>query len=227
MHVLRRPSLKCRLILTEERSMTGPGDKPSAPSQVRVTLDGEILALSPQLRVSLPAIRAHLEALVLCQRRILHEFVVDGVTLNLHRPAWSFESFRHVAATTISFEALMLQLLHLAREQVAQLRARSEAAVLLVLINDWPTVQRIWWNLLPDLKEPLVTLSFIPELGRHPVSPCSVPTETCARQAEELGHIQQEVEGHCAQRNALALSDTLEQRLLPWLDQLGATANTK
>ncbi len=224
--VLWRSRVKCLRNLADETVMIGPGKKPSDPSQVRVTLDGQTLALSPQLRVSLPAIRAHLEALVLCQRRILHELVVDGVTLNLHRPAWAFESFQHVAATTISFEALMSQLLHLAREQVAQLRSRSEAAVLLVLINEWPAAQRIWWNLLPDLKEPLVTLSFLPELGHHPVPLGSVPTETCARQAEELGRIQQEVEGHCAQRDALALSDTLEQRLLPWLDQLGTATGT-
>lgn len=203
--------------------MFGPANKPSPPSQVRVTLDGRPIALAPQLQASLPAIRAHLEALALTHQRILHVLVVDGVTLNLQKPAWPFENFHHVAAATISFDELAFQLLRLAREQVGQLTARAEAAVLLVLINEWPAVQRIWWNLLPDLKEPLVTLSFLPELGLPPASPFAAPTVACARQAEELGRIQQEIEAHSAHHDALAISDTLEQRLLPWLAQLGAT----
>lgn len=203
--------------------MSGPANKTPAPSQVRITLDGQPIELSQQIRASLPAIRAHLEALVLCQRRILHAMVVDGVTLNLQRPAWSFDTFHHVVAATISFDDLAFQLLRLAREQVAQLRTRGEAAVLLVLINEWPGVQRIWWNLLPDLKEPLVTLSFLPELGRPTAGPLVAPAATCASQAQELGRIQQEVEGHCAFHDALALSDTLEHRLLPWLAQLDTT----
>ncbi len=99
--------------------MRGPANKAPAPSQVRVTLDGQPVEMSQQIRASLPAIRAHLEALVLCQRRILHVLVVDGVTVDLQRPAWSFDTFHHVVAATISFDDLAFQLLLLARQQVA------------------------------------------------------------------------------------------------------------
>ena len=200
--------------------MSGPANKAPVPSQVRVTFDGQPVGMYQQIRASVPAIRAHLEALVLCQRRILHGMVVEGVTPDLQRPAWSFDTFHQVVAATISFDDLAFQLLRLARQQVAQLRARAEAAVLLVLIHEWPGVQRIWWDLLPDLKEPLVTLSFLPDLGRPTAGPLDAPAATCAGQAQELGRIQQEVEGHCAFHDTLALSDTLEHRLLPWLTQL-------
>lgn len=199
--------------------MSGPANKAPVPSQVRVTLDGQLVGMSQQIRASLPAIRAHLEALVLCQRRILHGLVVDGVTPDLQRPAWSFDTSDNVVAATIRFDELAFQLLRLAREQVGQLRARGEAAVPLVLINEWPGVQRICWNLLPDLKEPLVTLGLLPELGRPTAGPLVAPAAICASQAQELGRIQQEVSGHCAFHDALASSDTLRHRLLPWLAQ--------
>lgn len=202
--------------------MSGPANTPSTPKQVCVTLDSQPVVLPLQLAGSLPAIRAHLEALALSQQRILHVLVVDGVSLNLQKPAWPLQTFHQIAAASISFPKLRFQLVRLAREQVGQLRARAEAAVLPVLINDWHAVHRIWWNLLPDLKEPLVTLSFLPEPG-YPAAPLfSTPTAECARQAEELGHIQQEVAAGFASRDAVAISDTLEQRLLPWLDRLGA-----
>jgi len=200
--------------------MSAPASTPQNTYQTSVLLDGKPVALAGQNASSLTAVRAHLEILALCQQRILFSLTVDGMALNLGDTSLPSRRFKRVVASTISFDQLRFQLLRAARKQVEHLKSRVEGAVLLALINDWPVVQRCWWDLLPDLKEPLVTLSFCTELfPQPPPLPLSVFRGRVI-EAEHLGRLLSELESICEQRDGASFSDALEQRLLPWLEQL-------
>ena len=145
---------------------------------------------------------------------------VDGVPFGIIRKLSPSRKFRRVSATTVTFKQLRLELLQSVRIQVSQLRRRVEAAALLVIINDWPNAECLWWELLPDLKEPLMTLNFLPEVAVTPPDKAAGAAQFIGRHTEQLTYIMSEVESSCERRDNLELSDALEQWLIPWLDEL-------
>ena len=192
---------------------------PKSPT-IEVTLDGDPVRLAAPAN-TLPAIRSQLETIALIRQRILFAFEVDGVPVSLAAPMVRISKFHRVAGSTIGFEDLREQLAQVALEQIQQLRSRAEAVSLLVLINDWPRARQLWWDLVPDLKEPLLTLSFLCELPLlTPDAEPGGPGKLRSMKVEELGKMLGQIDVASTQCQALGLSDALEHFLLPWLDQL-------
>ena len=81
-------------------------------------------------------------------------------------------------------------------------------------------VEESWWRLVPELKDPLLTMSFMPfgieclpggkELGQRSV------LDHARDLAEILEHLAQGAEG----RDCIEFSNSLESKLLPWLRRI-------
>ena len=189
-----------------------------AAGEIPVTLDCEAVVL-PAGRRSLNAIRAYLETLALADQRVLAEFLVDGCPADLSLPL-APQTFGRVDATTIPLNELPLLLLSTAGQQVARARESVLAALTLVLINPPATARELWWNLASQLKEPVLTLSLMPE------SVCRLCGGTAFDklrrwQLEQIARLVRRVDAACESQDNIQLSDALEKRVLPWLDQLG------
>lgn len=183
-----------------------------------VTLDEEVVFL-PAGRNSLNAIRSYLETLALASRRVLSEFAVDGCPANLSQPLGQ-QAFCRIDAFTVPLDELPLLLLATARQQVGRARASVETALTLVLINNPATARELWWNLACQLKEPVLTLSLMPEdLCRLC---CGTTFQKLRRwQLEQIAVLVRRVDAACDSHDNLQLSDALEKLVLPWLDKLG------
>jgi hypothetical protein len=187
--------------------------------KILVTLDSEMVLL-PAGRNSLNAIRSHLESRALAGQRVLAVFAVDGCPVNLSLPLGEKNEFCRVAAETIPLQELPVLLLTTAGQQVERARASVEAALTLVLINGHSTARELWWNLACQLKEPVLTLSLMPE------NLCQLRCGTSFHklrrwQLEQIAAIVRKVDDVCDLRDNIQLSDALEKLVLPWLEKLG------
>ena len=190
--------------------------------EIVVTLDCENVVL-PAGRRSLNSIRSYLEALALAKQRVLGEFMVDGCAMELslsldHLPP-NHPPCRRVDASSIALSEQPLLLLATAEQQTSRARAAVEAALTLVLINDPFTARELWWNVASQLKEPVLTLSLMPE-DLCELS-CGTSFQKMRRwQLEQISLIVRRVDAACDSQDNLLLSDTLEIVVLPWLDRL-------
>jgi hypothetical protein len=183
-----------------------------------VTLDCEKVVL-PVGRNSLNAIRSYLESQALAGQRVLAEFVVDGCPLDLSLPLDN-RTFSRVEAITIPLDELPMLLLATAGRQVDRTRASVETALTLVLINNPATAREMWWNLASQIKEPVLTLSLMPESICRQC--CGTSFDQLRRwQLEQITFIVRRVDAACDSEDNIQLSDALEKLLLPWLDKLG------
>jgi hypothetical protein len=185
--------------------------------EVVVTLDCETVKL-PSGRRSLNSIRSYLETVALANRRILGELLVDGASVDLSLPLDKL-SFRRVDAVTISLSEQPVVLLTTAAQQVKRARESVDAALTLVLINDPATGRELWWKVAGQLKEPVLTLSLMPE------NLCRLWCGTTFQrlrewQLEQISMIVRRVDEACDSQDAIQLSDALEKLVLPWLDKL-------
>src|ERR1035438_695295 len=139
-----------------------PFNTPEIRDEVEITLDGLPVGL-PSERCSLGAIRCHLETLALERHRILYSLSVDGQPVNLALPLLGRGIFCHVEAGTVALEETSLLLLKKAFQQTDLARECVETALTLVLINNGRVAHEVWWNLASCLKEPVITLSLLPE----------------------------------------------------------------
>lgn len=197
------------------QAKTGPVDSTGA---IVVTLDCETVAL-PAGRNSVNSIRTYLETMALANQRILGEFAVDGELVDLSLPLPDL-TFHRVDAVTVPLADLPLLLLTAAGNQVERARAAVETALTLVLINNPANARELWWNLAGRLKEPVLTLSLMPE---HLCELwCGTSFQKLRRwQLEQISLIVQRVDAVCQADDNLQLSDALEKLVLPWLDRLG------
>jgi hypothetical protein len=186
--------------------------------EILVTLDCETVAL-PAGRSSLGSIRSYLESVALANQRVLGEFTVDGCPMDLSMPLDNF-SFHRVDAVTVPLSELPLLLLTTAGQQVSRAHASVEAAMTLVLINNPKTAREMWWNIAGQLKEPVLTLSLMPE---HLCQRwCGTTFHKLRRwQLEQVALIVQRVDEACKAQDNIKLSDALEKLVLPWLEKLG------
>ncbi len=192
------------------------GIKESA-GEISVSLDFEPVRL-PKGRVSLTAIRSYLETLALANQRVLSEVLVDGSALDLSLPLDS-RSFRRIDAVSVPLDEMPLLLLVTAAQQADRARESVEAALTLVLINSPATAHEVWWNIAALLKEPVLTLSLMPEnLCRNC---CGITFDKLRRwQLEQIAVIVRRVDDACKSEDNIQLSDALEKLVLPWLEQL-------
>jgi hypothetical protein len=177
-----------------------PFDVSEAHGKIEITLDGLPVLLSLEFR-SLPAIRCHLEALALEKQRILCSLSVDDEPMNLALPLVGRNGFCRVEAETIPLEERSLLLLKTALQQADQARECVDTAVTLVLINEIHVARELWWNLAKQLKEPVLT-----QLRKW--------------QLEQIATIIKDVDAACHAESTLSLSNALENRVLPWLQNL-------
>jgi hypothetical protein len=191
---------------------------------VEVKLDGIPLEI-PADRHSLGGICSYLESIALRQQRILCALAVDGQPINLTQPPDDTRSFASIEAETMGLNEVPVQLIRAALQQTIAVRERVQSAVELVLINDRERARELWWNLSLALKEPLLTLSLLPE-GAYGVTEGQASFAQLRKwQLQQLGAVIQDVSAACEWNNALVLSDILEVRVLPWLDKLLASLN--
>jgi hypothetical protein len=186
--------------------------------EIVVTLDCETVVL-PRGRNSLASIRSYLDSVALANQRILGEFLVDGHAVDLSQPMTPM-TFRRVDAVTAPLGELPLLLLTTAGLQAERARAAAEAALTLVLINNPQTARELWWNVASQLKEPVLTLSLMPENLCQLW--CGTTFQKLRRwQLEQISMIMHRVDQTCDSQDNIQLSDALENLVLPWLDRLG------
>jgi len=190
----------------------------SADGKIQVTLDGETLKV-PAGRCSLNAIRCWLETLTLGKQRVLFSLSVDGQLVNLAQPPPGISDFSRVDAESITLGELPLLLLTTAQQQVDRVCEAIENALTLVLINDSATARELWWDIARQLKDPVLTLSLMPE---QVCKLCStVPFERLRKwQLEQIATIVREVDAICENGDNIKISDALERRVLPWVQKL-------
>ena len=189
---------------------------------VEVKLDGLAVDV-PAERRSFAAIRSYLESLALKHQRILCALTVDGGAVNLVEPRLSPKPFARIEGETMSLSQVPAQLISAALQQTTSVRSQVQTAVELVLINDHHRAHELWWSLAITLKEPLLTLSLLPENIYIPANGSASPRQLHQWQLEQLGNVIQEVDDSCDAEDPTVLSDALESRVLPWLDKLHAS----
>ena len=190
--------------------------------RLEVRLDGQLVGLPPQRR-SLAAIRSYLECLALEQQRILWSFSVDGEAASSAGPLSAPGQFLRVIGQTIELAQVPRQLVENAIQQTAQAQAEVQGAVSHVMINEASRGHELWWDLTRGLKQPLLTLSLLPEAVCGPASGGASLMQLRRWQLQQLARIIQEVDRACQTDDPTALSDALETRVLPWLEGLQET----
>jgi hypothetical protein len=185
-----------------------------------VTLDGKPVEIALTAMESISSIRAHLELMALRQERVLSGLSVDGVEISLlHPPDWT-SPYRLVAGRTISLHDYSRQLLLRVLQQVHQVCTRTEELVLVVLINDWPAMEWLWRTLQSDIQAPMIKLGLLQEfftLQAQTANPDASQVGVYWREFRSTWHRLDEV---YQRHDKFALSDALEQDLLPWLNRL-------
>lgn len=186
---------------------------------VEVKLDGHTVNV-PAGRRTFAAIRSYLESFALKNRRVLCALCVDGQPVNLLEPRRSSKPFHSIEGETMSLSQVPAQLINAALEQTTNVRAQVQSAVELVLINDAHRARELWWGLSLSLKEPLLTLSLLPENFFSPAKGSASLSQLRLWQLEQLGCVIKDVDDSCDAEDPTVLSDALEKRALPWLDNL-------
>jgi hypothetical protein len=195
------------------------GSFDSSSWELEVTLDGTLVTI-PTDRRSLNGIRSYLDAIALQQQRILCWLSVDGEPINLTQPRNTQTEFARVEAETMSLGEVPVQLVKAALQQTNTIRTRIHSAVELVMINEAPQARELWWNLSTTLKEPLLTLSLLPDTAFGPEIGGAPLLQLRRWQLQQLGCVINDVDHACGSEDSAQLSDALEKRVLDWLDSL-------
>jgi len=194
---------------------------PHKSARVEVILDGLPVMLPPH-RCSLTGIRSFLETLAIEQQRMLCAFRVDGQLLDPTQTLAKQGPFTRVEGESIDLALIPLRLVKIALQQTDRLKELITSAITLVVINDSRSAREYWWNLARGLKQPLLTLSFMPENGYGPTQGSASLGQLRKWQLEQLACIIKDVDHTCSSDDSTALSNALEHRVLPWLNALHA-----
>ena len=191
------------------------------PKALKVLLDGHPIKL-PAERRSLSAIRTYLETLALESERILCAFSVDGRPEKFAPGCLNPEkvAFSRVEGTTVGLTEIPLRMLETALTETARARVSVQQAVTLVLINDGIVTRELWWELARKLKEPLLTLSLLPDTIYQTPTGCASVLQMRKWQLQQLAVIMKDVDEACWSTDPALLSNALENRALPWLSKL-------
>jgi hypothetical protein len=185
---------------------------------VEITLDG--MPVEAPNQYSLNAIRHQLETIAIGQQRVLCALNIDGQPADLFEPLSSKKIFFRVEAQTVGLDETSVLVLKAAARQVEQARASVEKALTLVLINGSNVAKEMWWELAGRLKEPVLTLSLLPESKDDSLRGGVSLTQLRRWQLEQIAVIMRDVDEACQFGDTIHLSNALESRVLPWLDKL-------
>jgi hypothetical protein len=202
------------------RMREGYLNAPGARGEIEIMLDGLPVSL-PSGRRSLNAIHCYLETLALERQRVLCSLSVDGLPVNLSLPLIYQKAFSRIEAETIALKETSILILKRALQQAEHIRECVETAITLVLINDVHVGRELWWNLARQLKEPVLTLSLLPDSVCGQANDRASLTQLRKWQLEQVAAIIKAVDKTCCSKDAMPLSDALENRVLPWLHELG------
>lgn len=191
--------------------------------EIETVLDGLPVKL-PSGRRSLNGIRCYLETLALEKQRILCSLSVDGESVNLSLPFIPQKTFSRIEAGTIALKETPILILKRALQQAEYARECVETAITLVLINDVYVARELWWNLARRLKEPVLTLSLLPDACEQAEGRASL-TQLRKWQLEQVAAIIKDVDRICCSKDTIPLSNALENRVLPWLQELSGIIN--
>jgi len=195
------------------------GELPGAGGEIEIHLDGLPMEIPLEIH-SLNAIRSYLETVALEQQRVLCTLSIDGVPVNLNQPLNAHANFSRIEAESVPLEESEIRLLKQALQQVDHARDCVETATTLVLINNITVARELWWNLARQIKDPILTLSLLPDESIGPVTAGAPMKKIRKWQIEQITMIIREVNVACATGDTIFLSNTLENRVLPWLGKL-------
>jgi len=187
---------------------------------VAISLDGTPVAV-PSERNSLNSIRCYLETLALEKQRVLCALNVDGQAANLALPLPPGGRFSRVDAESVALDESFLLLLKTALQQTAEARECVETALTLVLINTSGVARELWWSIARQLKEPILTLSLLPDHLCGPANGRAPLKQLRKWQLEQVAAIIRDVDQACHIGDPIQISNALENRVLPWLQKLG------
>jgi len=188
--------------------------------EIAISLDGTPVAV-PSERNSLNSIRCYLETLALEKQRVLCAMSVDGCAANLALPLAQAGKFSRVEAESVALDESFLLLLKTALQQTVQARECVETALTLVLINNSNIARELWWNIGRQLKEPVLTLSLLPDHLCGPANGRAPLKQLRKWQLEQVAVIIRDVDQACNIGDTIQISNALENRVLPWLQKLG------
>lgn len=197
----------------------GSKESLDAQGEVAISLDGSPVEV-PSERRSLNSIRCYLEALALERQRVLFSLSVDGQWVNLVLPLAQTARFNRIEAESVPLDESALLILKTALQQTEHARERVEAAFTLVLINSRKVARELWWNLARQLKEPILTLSLLPDGACGPAKGRASLSQLRKWQLEQIAVIIRDVDAVCVAGDTIQISDVLEKRVLPWLQKL-------
>jgi hypothetical protein len=174
----------------------------------------------PSERHSVNAIRAFLETVALEKQCVLCALNIDGQAVNLAVPLPAVVNFSRIEAESVALDDSELLVLKTARQQAAHARECVETALTLVLINDMTVARELWWQVAAKLKEPILTLSLLPDNQCGQASGRATLKKLRQWQLEQISSIIREVDIACTARDTIPLSNALETRVLSWLEKL-------
>lgn len=183
-------------------------------------LDGEMLVVPKESVGSLDSLVRFLETTATERGRILASVLVDGLPLDVLLASNATTGFQRVAAATMSPADLGTEVVLSARQSVEKLVKDVDEMIVTVLINDWPVVRRLWLDLTPGLRTPMLGLGFLKELWGLPLEELRVGEATFLDHWERLQGIIEDAERVLRGReDVVAFSQLLELRLKPWLER--------
>ena len=188
--------------------------------EIAIFLDGLPVEI-PLARNSPNSIRCFLETLALENQRVLCSLSIDGCATNLALPLPRFGKFSRIEAESIALDESVLLLLKTAHQQTSHVRDCVETALTLVLINDAQVAHELWWNLARQLKEPILTLSLLPDHLCGQGNGGASLKQLRKWQLEQVAAIIRHVDQACVTNDTIHISNALENRVLPWLERLG------
>jgi len=188
--------------------------------EIAIFLDG-LPVVVPAGRNSPNAIRCYLETLALENQRVLCALNIDGYATNLALPLPRFGKISRIDAESVALDESVLLLLKTAYQQASHARECVETALTLVLINDANVARELWWNLARQLKEPVLTLSLLPDHLCGQTHGSASLKQLRKWQLEQVASIIRHVDEACHTGDTINISNALENRVLPWLEKLG------
>jgi hypothetical protein len=189
---------------------------------VQILLDGSPVKLPPGRR-SLNGIQSYLESLALEQQRVLCHLRIDGSPASLSRPTTNKRNFARVEAQSFHLDDLPLQLIRTALDQTAHAQSEVYSAISVVQVKEGFVAREFWWNLARQLKQPLLTLTLMPENFCGGTCAGVSPAQLRKWQLQQLGMIMKDIDEACWVEDPRILANALESRVLPWLESLQAS----
>ncbi|HEV2691267.1 MAG TPA: hypothetical protein VG347_00065 [Verrucomicrobiae bacterium] len=197
----------------------GPFESLKGDDEIAIFLDGLPVAL-PLGRITPNSIRCYLETLALENQRVLCSLNIDGYPANLSLPLPRFGKISRIDAESIALDESVLLLLKTAYQQANHARECVETALTLVLINNANVAQELWWSIASQLKEPVLTLSLLPDHLCGQSKGGASLKQLRKWQLEQVAAIIRHVDQACDRGDTIHLSNALESRVLPWLEKL-------